>query len=102
MPSLQIPAGMEIGRFFQVRSPDGAFRLTFVGITHRIREQFQHDIEREIDHDDPLWDKVCGQALLNFIWETTETPPEVLTVYELPADLRHKRPVKWIENSSSK
>jgi CheY-like chemotaxis protein len=94
-PQLQVPEGMEFGRFFQVRSPEGEFSLTFAGITHRIKEQFQKEIERAIPEEDVLWDKVCGQALLNFIWETTATPPNVLPVYELPTDLHHNRPVQW-------
>jgi CheY-like chemotaxis protein len=95
VPELQTPEGMEFGRFFQVRSPDGDFNLTFAGITPRIREQFQKDLGREVAENDLLWDKVCGQALLNFIWGTTTTPPDVLPVYELPADLRHNRAVQW-------
>jgi CheY-like chemotaxis protein len=88
--------GMELGRVFQVRSPEGKYSHIFVGLTAHVKEQIIREIGEKINDDAPVWDKVCGQALLNFIWENSETPTSVLPIYEVPTDLQHKRLAEWM------
>ena len=79
-----LPSGFEFGRLFQVRAPDGKLSACFVGITPHIREQTQGQIGRELSDDDALWEEMCGRAVLNFLWEKAQTPPDVLTVFDIP------------------
>jgi CheY-like chemotaxis protein len=87
VPSPQSRAhGLEFGRVFQVRKPDGELSQCFVGITPHIRAQAQREAGHALADDDPIWEKVCGQALLNHIWQTAQTPPAVLPVFDAVAD----------------
>jgi hypothetical protein len=84
-----------LGRVFQVRSPQGGYSHTFVGLTSHVKEQIMREVGGQTNDDAALWDKVCGQALLNFIWENSD-PPLVLPVYEVPTDPQHKRLAEWM------
>jgi CheY-like chemotaxis protein len=90
------PLGFDIGRLFQVRKPDGELSRCFVGVTPHIREQAQSEAGRELANDDPFWEQMCGRALLSFIWEKAETPPDVLPVFDAPKNSRGGySPVPW-------
>ena len=80
--------GLEFGRVFQVRKPDGELGQCFIGITPHIREQTQREAGRELADDDPIWEELCGRALTNFIWKEAQMPPDVLPVYEAPKSSR--------------
>jgi len=96
LPHPHVP-GMEFGRLFQIRKPDGELTQCFVGITPHIRDQVQRDSGRELPDDDPIWESLCGQAVVNKLWETAEAPPDVLPIYEVPEGSRgsSRRPVPW-------
>ena len=97
MPSPQTGAqGLEFGRVFQVRQPNGTLSQCFVGITPHIREQAQSQAGRELAADDPIWEQVCGGALLHYIWEKAEAPPATLPVFDAPKSSGVNRsPVPW-------
>jgi CheY-like chemotaxis protein len=82
------PPGIEFGRAFQVRHPSGELTRCFVGVTSHIREQAVREVGEEIAQGDLFWEKLCGTALLNFLWEKTGAPPAVLPLYEMPKTSR--------------
>ncbi len=82
------PTGFALGRLFQVNAPDGTHSSCFAGVTPHVREQIERG--RAIQDDDPFWDKVCGQTLLQFLAQHAQTPPDVLPVYEVPTSRESK------------
>lgn len=95
--SLQTRAeGLDFGKVFQVRKPDGTLGQCFVGITPHIREQKQREAGHVLAGDDPVWEQLCGQALLNYIWENATMPPEALPVFDVPRETSGSgSPVPW-------
>ena len=88
---------MEIGTTFQVREPSGRLSECFVGITEHIRQQAQHDFGGQINDNDHFWEALCGEALSEFFWKQSQTPPAILPVFEIPKKLLEARrsPVSW-------
>ena len=97
MPSSQTGAqGLEFGRVFQVRRPDGELSQCFVGIAPHIRAQAQSHAGRELSDDDSIWEQICGAALSNYIWDKAEAPPATLPVFDVPRSSRGiGSPVSW-------
>jgi DNA-binding response OmpR family regulator len=93
------PQGLEFGRLFQVRKPGGDLGSCFVSITPHVCHQVQQEIGRDVPENDPLWENLCAQALLNAIGKRTEVLPAVLPVYDVSSlDDRRKRIWQWLFN----
>ena len=90
------PPTAEFGRVFQVRQPDGETSRCFVTITPHIRAETQRQSGQELADDDEIWERLCGEAVLAFIWEHSRTPPAVLPVFEVHKSTRPTRtPISW-------
>lgn len=89
------PRGMSVGRCFQMSDGSGKYTTSFVGIVPHLLEQLRRETGWKIDDSNDIWEQVCGQALLNYIWKNSQLPPATLPVYEIPLDLRHNRAAHW-------
>lgn len=96
-PEQSLASGFELGRLFQVRGPHDDFTSCFVGLTPHVRAQIESEIGHSLAEDNPFWNKVCGETLLQFLRKNAQTPPSVLPVYErlLLPDTRRGGFVTW-------
>jgi len=78
------PVGFELGRRFEVRLPDGAYTRCFVGITPHVRAEIEGDTGQPIPPDDPFWEETCHRTLFSFLADKSQTPPDILPVYDVP------------------
>ena len=77
------PHGMEVYRAFDVVGAYGDARRCLVGITPHVCEEVQAALRRRVTDDAPVWDVLCGSALVDFLWAGAQMPPEIVPLYDL-------------------
>jgi len=91
-----VPQGLATGTTFQVRYPSGQLSECFVGVTRHIQQEVESEFG-DASQEQYFWENLCGMALSEFFWNQAQTPPAVLTVFDVPKKLTEARrsPVSW-------
>jgi len=76
-------ANAQVCRAFEVQSPSGETRYCAVDIALLAREMMRVALGQDCSPADPAWDRICENALANYLWENARIAPETLCVYDL-------------------
>jgi CheY-like chemotaxis protein len=73
----------QVCRAFEVQSPSGETRYCAVDVAMLAREMMRVALGQECPPADPVWDRICENALANYLWEKAHVSSETLCVYDL-------------------
>jgi DNA-binding response OmpR family regulator len=76
-------SNLQVCRAFEVQSPSGETRYCAVDIALLAREMMRVALGQDCSPADPAWDRICENALANYLWEKARIAPETLCVYDL-------------------
>lgn len=77
---------MQVCRAFAVQSPSGETRYCAVDVALLAREMLRVALGQDCAPADPVWDRICENALANYLWEKASICTETLRVYDLTVE----------------